>query len=71
MAKIKQAVNEKLAGVFAETPPENPAPSAADKTYLRGLKKRGYTEAEIIQVAAKAGFKITPDLFIIKPKKPV
>jgi hypothetical protein len=70
MAKSKQAVNEKLASVFADTPPANPAPSAADKAYLKSLTKRGYTETEIIQVAAKAGFKITSELFIAKPKKP-
>lgn len=70
MAKSKVAVNEKLASVFAEVQPANPAPSSTDKAYLRGLKKRGYTEQEIIQIAAKAGFKITADLFVVKPKKP-
>lgn len=71
MAKGKRApVSEKLASVFAETLPANPAPSTSDKAYLRSLKKRGYTEAEIIQIALKAGFKITPELFVIQPKKP-
>lgn len=70
MAKPKQAVSTKLESVFADVPPANPAPSTADKHYLRGLKKRGYTEAEIIQIAAKAGFKITSDLFVVKAKKP-
>lgn len=72
MAKVSRApVNEKLASVFAEIPPANPAPSVADKSYLRSLKKRGYTETEIIQIAAKAGFKITSDLFLVKPKNTV
>jgi len=72
MAKGKRApVNEKLASVFSETLPANPALSSSDKAYLKGLKKRGYTEAEIIQIASKAGFKITSDLFVIKAKKTV
>lgn len=69
MATKKQTVNEKLAAVFAETPPANPALSHADKAYLLRLKNRGYTEDEIIQVAAKAGFKVTQELFVVKPKK--
>lgn len=71
MAKVKRApVSEKLASVFSETLPANPAPSTSDKAYLKGLKKRGYTETEIIQIAAKAGFKITPEMLIVKAKKP-
>lgn len=71
MAKGKRApVNEKLSSVFSETLPANPSPSTSDKSYLRSLKKRGYTETEIIQIAKKAGFNITPELFVIKPKKP-
>jgi hypothetical protein len=71
MAKSKTAqVNEKLASVFSDVQPANPSPSSTDKAYLRGLKKRGFTDAEIIQVAAKAGFKITADMLVVKPKKP-
>lgn len=70
MARVNRApVNEKLTSVFSDTPPQNPAPSAADKAYLRGLKKRGYTEAEIIQIAKKAGFSITPEIFVVKNVK--
>lgn len=43
--------------------PANPAPSTADTNYLIGLKKRGFTEAEIIQIAAKAGMKIDSAFF--------
>jgi hypothetical protein len=68
-SKTTQQVNAKLASVFAEVQPANPAPSSTDKAYLRGLKKRGFTDAEIIQVAAKAGFKITADMLVVKPKK--
>ena len=63
---IKQKPNEKLVAAFAETKPAKPALSAADKTYLRGLRRQGYTNDEIKAVAAKAGFDIPPDLFISK-----
>jgi hypothetical protein len=72
MAKVKRApVSEKLAEAFIAAPPANPAPSSSDKAYLKGLKKRGYTDDEIIKIALKAGFKITPEMLIVKPKKPV
>jgi hypothetical protein len=70
MASKRQPVDPKLAEVFQAAPPANPSPTSADKNYLRGLKKRGYTEEEIIRIAAKAGYVITPALFVIKPKKP-
>lgn len=69
MAKSKIAAAETLTTLFVDAPPANPAPSAADKVFLRGLKKRGYTEQEIISIAAKGGYQITPDLFVIKPRK--
>jgi hypothetical protein len=69
MAKVTSPVNEKLISVFSQTPPANPAPTPADKAYLIGLKKKGYKEAEIIEIAAKAGFLISPELFITKSKK--
>lgn len=65
----REPVSSKLAEAFTAAPPANPAPSSSDKAYLKGLKKRGYTESEIIQIAKKAGFNITTELFIIKPKK--
>lgn len=69
MAKIeKPPVNEKLESVFSATPPANPAPTAADKKFLIGLKKRGYTEDEIILIAGKAGFQIKPELFTVVQK---
>lgn len=71
MAKGKRAlVSEKLASVFAETTPANPAPTTSDLAYLKSLKKRGYTDTEIIQIASKAGFRITTEMLVIKAKKP-
>ena len=68
MAKTK--VNPKLVEAAEATPPKNPAASAADRTYLRGLRRRGYTEEEIKVVANKAGLAMPPDLFVSKKKSP-
>jgi SOS response regulatory protein OraA/RecX len=69
MATKKQPVNQDLANAFAEVKPKNPALSSADKTYLRGLRRRGFTQEEISDVAKKAGFVVPADLFEQKPKK--
>ena len=47
----------------SKTRPANPALSAADKTYLRGLRRRGYTQEEIKTIASDAGFTVPGDLF--------
>ena len=41
--KAKQPA-QGLVAAFEKTRPANPALSAADKTYLRGLRRRGYTQ---------------------------
>jgi hypothetical protein len=66
----KAKVSERLVAATEATPPKNPAPSGADKAYLRGLKRRGYTEDEIRGVAAKAGMQLPADFFVPKKKKP-
>jgi Holliday junction resolvasome RuvABC DNA-binding subunit len=69
MAKrIKEEVNQKLMDVFSAEKPANPAPVGADRRYMLGLMKRGYTPQEITNIAAKAGYKLTPEFFIKKAK---
>lgn len=68
MATKKQTVNEALVKAFENAKPANPALSSADKTYLRGLRRRGFTMEEIQNVAAKAGFEVPADLFESKKK---
>jgi SOS response regulatory protein OraA/RecX len=68
MATKKQAVNENLAKAFEAVKPANPALSSADKTYLRGLRRRGFTQQEIQNVAQKAGFQVPADLFETRKK---
>ena len=71
MATKKATINSKLLDVVAVTPPANPAITGADKTYLRGLIRRGYTHDEIITIGAKAGLKVNPQDLITNGKKAV
>lgn len=69
MATKKIMANAKLVDAGTEAIPINPALTWADRAYLRGLKRRGFTEAEIIGIGKKAGFTVTPD--DLKPKAKV
>jgi SOS response regulatory protein OraA/RecX len=70
MATKKVHVNEGLMKAFENAKPANPALTSADKTYLRGLRRRGFTQDEIQKVAKDAGFVVPPDLFEQKKKAP-
>ena len=48
--------------------PEIPVLSTADKSYLKGLKKKGYSDQQIIAIAAKSGFKIEAQFLAVRPK---
>jgi hypothetical protein len=67
MATKKAPVNSKLLEAVTATPPQNPALTGPDRVFLRGLKRRGYTEFEIIAIGKKAGMTVTAD--DLKPKK--
>lgn len=68
MATKKEPVNEDLAKAFASAKPANPALTSADKSYLRGLLRRGFTAEEIQTVAKNAGFQVTAELFTPRKK---
>lgn len=68
MTTKKAEVNEKLKQTFDATPPKNPALSSADRTYLKGLFRRGYTQDEIIAIGQKAGFNVKPEDLAVKKK---
>lgn len=70
MATKKAPVNSKLLEVVTATPPASPALTGADRVFLRGLKRRGYTELEIIAIGEKAGMTVTSDDLKPKEKKP-
>lgn len=68
MATKKVAVNEALMKAFENAKPKNPALTGADKAFLRGLKRRGFTLEEIKVIAADAGFLVPDDLFEARKK---
>lgn len=69
MATKKTPVNTKLLEVVQATPPINPAMTGADRTFLRGLKRRGYSNDEIIAIGKKAGFSVKQEDLAVKTRK--
>ncbi len=69
-SKKRTPVNSALMEAAQAATPKNPAVTGADKAYLRGLKKRGFTDDEVIQLAAKAGLKVDASMLVVKPRKP-
>lgn len=69
MATKKVAVNQSLVKAFENAKPKNPALTGADKAFLRGLKRRGFTLEEIKAIAGESGFIVPDDLFEIKKRK--
>ena len=63
---MSEKPNQKLVDAFKNERPANPALSAADKRYLRGLRRQGYTQEEIKSIAGKSGFEVPADLFATK-----
>ena len=71
MAKTKRTpaiVNNSLVEIFTSAKPKNPAVSQADKRYLRSLKKRGFTDEELIALAKEAGLIVTTEMLQVKQR---
>jgi hypothetical protein len=71
MAKTKRTlvpVNDSLVEIFTNARPKNPAVSEADKRYLRTLKKRGFTDEELITLAKEAGLIVTTEMLQAKQR---
>jgi len=65
----KTAPSKKLLDAFSNVQPASPALSSADRTFLRGLHRRGFSYEEIVKYAGEAGYVVPADLFITKKKK--
>jgi hypothetical protein len=65
----KAKPRQSLIDAFKDEAPQNPALNSADKAYLRGLVRRGFTHDEIVAIAAKHGIKVTTSDLIVKSKK--
>ena len=62
-AEMLEAINS--------TKPATPVLVGTERTYYKGLKRRGYSEQQIGEFIKKAGYPVPADLFIVKPKKTV
>lgn len=69
--RTKSALLNAIIEVAQESIPANPLPSGAELTYLKNLKRRGFTDAEIIVIAEKAGVTITAAHLVIKTKEQI
>jgi len=71
MAKQKRFTPaEDVLAIINATKPATPILSGKERTYYKGLKRRGFSEQQIGEFIKKAGYPVPADLFIVKPKKP-
>jgi hypothetical protein len=69
MAKAKKFVpTGSLLDLVESTKPASPVMSAAEKTYFKSLKKRGFSEEQIRKFIISAGYSAEPDFFLPSPK---
>ena len=72
MAKAKQfSPAEDVLALINSTKPANPILSGKEKTFYRGLKRRGFSEQQIGEFIQKAGYSVPADLFVLSPKKQI
>jgi len=71
MAKAKRfAPPDDVLALINSTKPATPILQGKEKTYYKGLKRRGFSEQQIGEFIKKAGYSVPADLFVVKPKKP-
>ena len=72
MAKAKKFVpDSSILEIVNAVKPATPVMTGPEKTYFKGLKRRGYSEQQINEFIKKAGYPVPVDLWVIKAKKPV
>ena len=71
MAKAKRfAPSDDVLAIINSTKPATPILSSKEKTYFKGLKRRGYSESQISEFVKKAGYPVPSDFWVVKAKKP-
>lgn len=71
MAKAKKFTpSSDLLEVINSTKPASPVLLGPERTYYKGLKRRGYSEQQIGEFIKKAGYPVPADLWVVKAKKP-
>lgn len=72
MAKAKRFVPDaSLLEIVNAVKPATPIMTGPEKTYFKGLKRRGYSEQQISQFIQKAGYQVPANFWVVKAKKPV
>lgn len=70
MAKQKRfAPTDDMLAVINSTKPASPVLVGKERTYYKGLKRRGFSEQQIGEFIKKAGYPIPADLWVVKAKK--
>lgn len=70
MAKAKKFVPDaSLLEIINAEKPATPIMTGPEKTYFKGLKRRGYSEQQINEFIQKAGYRVPTDLWISKKPK--
>jgi hypothetical protein len=72
MAKQKRfAPADDMLAIINATKPATPILMGKERTYYKGLKRRGFSEQQINEFIKKAGYPVPADLWTAKAKKPV
>lgn len=71
MAKVKKFTPPAaMLEAINATKPATPVLVGSERTYYKGLKRRGYSEQQINEFIKKAGYPVPADLWVVKAKKP-
>ena len=71
MAKAKRFVPDaSLLEIVNSVKPATPIMTGPEKTYFKGLKRRGYSEQQIGEFIKKAGYQVPANFWVVKPKNP-
>lgn len=71
MAKQKRfAPADDMLALINSTKPATPILQGKERTYYKGLKRRGFSEQQIGEFIKKAGYPVPADLWVVKAKKP-
>jgi hypothetical protein len=60
-AEMLEAINS--------TKPATPVLVGTERTYYKGLRRRGFSEQQIGEFIKKAGYPVPADLWVVKAKK--
>lgn len=70
MAKAKRFVPDaSLLEIVNAVKPATPVMTGPEKTYFKGLKRRGYSEQQISEFIKKAGYPVPANFFVVKTKE--